>query len=54
MKNTAEASCKPERISPEARLANTNETVKALLAAETQARMAKTEKLRALRLAQAG
>lgn len=51
MTATAEAFFKPERISPEVRLMNTNDTVKSMLAAEAAARAAKTEKLRVLRLA---
>lgn len=54
MTATADEFFKPGRVSPEVRLANTNDTVKSMLAAETAARLAKTEKLRALRLARAG
>lgn len=53
MSETPAIAPKPDRIPVETRMANTNEAVKAMLAAEAAARAEKTKQLRALRLAQA-
>nr|CAD6616285.1 hypothetical protein RTCK_03060 [Rhizobium sp. TCK] len=53
MTATTEEFFKPAKLSAQAKAEQTNSVVRDILAAETAARESKTEKLKALRLAQA-
>ncbi|MBB3656660.1 hypothetical protein FHX15_001888 [Rhizobium sp. BK650] len=52
MTETKDTFFKPEKLSPQAKAEQTTSVAKTILASEAAARQKKTEKLRALRLAQ--